>query len=254
MSKTFVGVDGCKGVSNSKTSWLAIALTEDGNFEAECFNNIADIWNKYKNASKILIDVPIGLRDKGDEGCKKERKCDKEARAKLKPPRASSVFPAPCRTSVYKEASYKKTSKVNEKVTRKRLTKQSFAIIPKIRDVDGFLRNNKRTTSRVGETHPEICFWALSGHPMVHSKKKSDGQNERIKVLESVYYRANDIFTCAKSTYRRKEVAIDDILDALAAAVTAMLGYQNGFETLPQEPERDSQGLPMQMLYYLHKT
>jgi predicted RNase H-like nuclease len=249
MSKIFVGVDGCKGVSKCKTSWFVIALTDAGDCEAKCFDSISDLWNTYKNASKILIDIPIGLRDRGDE----ERKCDKEARAKLKAPRASSVFPAPCRTAIYKEASYEKTSNSNKQVTGKGLTKQSFAIIPKIRDVDDFLRNNKSARSRISETHPEICFWALSGHPMVHPKKRSEGQNERIKVLESVYPQANDIFTCAKSTYRRKEVAKDDILDALAAAVTARLGYKNKFKTLPEKPEKDSQYLPMEIVYSLYK-
>jgi predicted RNase H-like nuclease len=249
MSEIFVGVDGCKGVDSCKTSWFAIALKDNGDPEANCFRNISELWDRYKKASMILVDIPIGLLDKGNE----ERKCDKEARAKLKSPRASSVFPAPCRRAI-REEDYNKAKEINKDKTEKGLTKQTFAIMSKIRDVDNFLLNNKAARSRIKETHPEICFWALSGHPMVHSKKKSEGQNERIKVLESVYSRANDIFTCAKSTYRRKEVAIDDILDALAAAVTAMLGYQNGFETLPQEPERDSQGLPMQMLYYLHET
>ena len=269
MSKVFVGVDGCKGVNNSKTSWPAIALTEDGNFEAECFNNIADIWNKYRNASKILIDIPIGLRDKGDEGCKKERKCDKEARAKLKPPRASSVFPAPCRTAIYKEADYEKTSKINKQVMGKGLTKQTFAIIPKIHDVDDFLRNNKSARSRIRETHPEICFWGLNGgQAMKYPKKKHKvhdrkGVEERKNLLESVcksiypknYRKIEELLKeCNKPEYKSKGIAPDDILDALAAAVTAMLGEKNELEKLPQKLEKDSQGLPIQMLYYSYRS
>jgi predicted RNase H-like nuclease len=246
MSEMFVGVDGCKGADNCKTSWFAIALKDNGDPEAVCFRNVSELWDKYKKASMILIDIPIGLLDKGNE----ERKCDKEARAKLKSPRAYSVFPAPCRRAI-REEDYNKAKEINKDKTEKGLTKQTFAIMPKIRDVDNFLLNNKAARSRIKETHPEICFWALAGHPMVHSKKKSEGQTERIKVLESVYPRADDIITCAKSTYRRKELAIDDILDAFAAAVTAMLGSKNKFERLPQKLAKDSQGLPMQMLYYV---
>ncbi len=45
--------------------------------------------------------------------------------------------------------------------------------------------------------------------------------------------------------YRRKDVAKDDVLDALVAAITA-LGPLN---SLPDPPELDDKGLPMQMLY-----
>jgi predicted RNase H-like nuclease len=263
MSKVFVGVDGCKG------GWFAIALTENGDPEPKCFRNISELWNKYKKASIILIDIPIGLRDKGDKERKEERKCDKEARAKLKPPRQSSVFPAPCRTAIYKEADYPKTSKINEQVTGKLLTKQTFAIIPKIHEVDDFLRNNKSARSRIRETHPEICFWGLnSGQAMKYPKRKHKvhdrkGVEERKNLLESVcksiypknYRKIEELLKeCNKPEYKSKGIAPDDILDALAAAVTAMLGYKNGFEKLPQKPEKDSQGLPMQMLYYLYKS
>lgn len=239
MSKVFVGVDGCKG------GWFAIALTENGDPEPKCFRNISELWNKYKKASIILIDIPIGLRDEGN----KERKCDKEAREKLGSPRKSSVFPAPCRPAIYKKK-YETARDINKRKTDRKLTLQTWAIIPKILEVDNLIRENKEASLIMKEIHPEICFWALAGHPMVHSKKKPEGQNERIKVLESVYPGADDIITYAKSTYRRKELAIDDILDAFAAAVTAMLGYKNAFERLPQKLEKDSQGLPMQMLYY----
>ncbi len=48
------------------------------------------------------------------------------------------------------------------------------------------------------------------------------------------------------------EVAKDDILNALVAAITAKIGYIYGFEFLPQEPETDIKGLKMQMVYCTH--
>lgn len=211
----------------------------------------------------ILIDIPIGLRDKEDDKHKKreERQCDKEARAKLEFPRSSSVFPAPCRPAIRWE-NYDKANKINRDVTNRGLSPPTFAIIPKIREVDNFLSLNKAARLRINEIHPEICFWALSRcHAMNYKKKKRKGYDERKKVLESVcnreeWRKIEDLARkCTLPEYRKVYgVARDDVLDALAAALTAMLGYQNGFETLPQEPERDSQGLPMQMLYYLHKT
>jgi predicted RNase H-like nuclease len=255
MSKIFVGVDGCKGVDSCKTSWFAIALKDNGDPEANCFRNISELWDKYKKASMILIDIPIGLLDKGNE----ERKCDKEARAKLKPPRAYSVFPAPCRRAI-REEDYNKAKEINKDKTEKGLTKQTFAIMPKIRDVDNFLLNNKAARSRIQETHPEICFWGLNGgHAMNHKKKKRNRYDERKKVLESVcnrkeWRKIEDLVKkCITPEYKKVYgVARDDVVDALAAAITAMLGDRNMFEKLPQKPERNSQGLPMQMLYYLY--
>ena len=45
-------------------------------------------------------------------------------------------------------------------------------------------------------------------------------------------------------------MADNDILDALVAAVTALLGKQS-LLTMPGKPEVDLRGLPMEMAYYL---
>jgi predicted RNase H-like nuclease len=39
-------------------------------------------------------------------------------------------------------------------------------ILRKIREVDNLLINREFAKSRVRETHPEICFWAMAGHPI----------------------------------------------------------------------------------------
>ena len=44
-------------------------------------------------------------------------------------------------------------------------------------------------------------------------------------------------------------VAIDDILDACIAAVTASHS-ENGLATVPEKPEHDKHGLPMEIVYY----
>lgn len=54
----------------------------------------------------------------------------------------------------------------------------------------------------------------------------------------------------ALSKYRRKDVARDDILDALVASITAKLSFQKGLKSIPEIPEKDSQGLPMQVVLY----
>ena len=54
----------------------------------------------------------------------------------------------------------------------------------------------------------------------------------------------------SQANYSQKEVKRDDILDALAAAITAKIGFDN-LSCLPPQPERDPQGLAMEMVYFL---
>ncbi len=165
----------------------------------------------------------------------------------LSPKRISSVFPVPCRSAVYAE-SYEKASEINKQMTGRGLSVQTWNIIRKIREVDILLSNDETARSRIREIHPEICFWALAGHPMKYSKKKCEGLLERTEVLQSIYPRTDDIINHALSTYRRKNVKRDDILDALSAAVTAMAGVERPLISIPEVPEFDSQGLRMEMV------
>jgi predicted RNase H-like nuclease len=142
-----------------------------------------------------------------------------------------------CREAVYVE-SYEK----------------AWNIIPKIRDVDSFLIENKIFREKVKEVAPEICFQALTDLPMESSKKNFEGFLERIKALRKVCQFTDDIVETAISKYKRKEVAKDDILDALAAAITAKIGCEDRFEYVPCEPETDGKGLKIQMVYCIPKS
>jgi predicted RNase H-like nuclease len=233
----YVGVDGCKA------GWFAVILTEEGDWDIDVFSDVSHLLNKIDDSSLILIDIPIGLRERGAQ----ERHCDTEARRLLRPNRSSSVFRAPCRAAIYCE-NYKEASDINEERTGRWLSLQTWNILRKIREVDDLLINREFAKSRVRETHPEICFWAMAGHPMEHSKKPAAGYLERMQVLQSVYPNTKDIINRALSAYKRKEVARDDILDALSAAVTAAVGVQR-LVSIPEKPEFDSRGLRMEIVH-----
>ena len=123
----------------------------------------------------ILIDIPIGLKNGGSG----ERLSDLGARRILKA-RKFSIFPIPCREAVYTE-SYKKACEVNEKLTGKRISKQTWNIVPKIRDVNNFLVENETLRTKIKEVGPEICFQVFTGLPMEYSKKSHGGSLERKK-------------------------------------------------------------------------
>ena len=235
----FVGVDGCRA------GWLAIELEAEGRWQVNTFPDVSSLWHHHQRASLILIDIPIGLKAEG----RAERRCDPEAR-RLLGPRRSSVFPAPCRESIY-ASSYQEACDVNQRLTGKRLSVENWNIIPKIREVDCLLSDDASARDRIREIHPELCFWGLAGQPMQHAKKQREGLSERTQLLQSIYPQTTDVIAYALSTYRRKDVARDDILDALAAAVTGLMGGRN-LASIPQESEFDERGLRMEMVYCPH--
>jgi predicted RNase H-like nuclease len=236
---TFVGVDGCRA------GWFAVKFIGRSDWAINVFRSMQSLWNNCKDASLILVDIPIGLVKKDSN----ERRCDKEARKLLGRKRGSSVFPAPCRDAVY--ADIQQTSNINNKLTGRKLSKQVLWIIPKIKQVDQLLTSNNVCKLRIREVHPELCFWSLNGgNPMVFSKKDRRGIQERKKILFSLYPHCELIFKYAEHVYCRKDVARDDILDALAAAVIASKGEQL-LKTVPAKSQIDSNGLRMEMVYYL---
>ncbi|HII01127.1 TPA: DUF429 domain-containing protein [Methanosarcinaceae archaeon] len=309
--KVFVGVDGCSA------GWFAVFLAESdidecdrGNcnlekcsWEPGVFPEFSALWAFLKTNYRayeplILIDIPIGLKSGGTG----ERLSDLGARKILKA-RKSSIFPVPCREAVYAET-YGKACEINEKLTGKRISKQAWNILPRIRDVDGFLINSLESRGKsagadesgsegvdirdlIWETGPEICFQAFAGQPMKYSKKKEEGFLERKEVLKKIGPLADKTFSgevsvdevsvdevsvdealvdeileTALSRYRRKDVARDDILDALVAAFTAKIGHRYGFEYVPPDPDTDAEGLRIQLVYcnysqgskFLHKS
>ena len=247
MSKSeFVGVDGCR------SGWFSVGFDGNGCYELKVFPAFSELLDYYRDAKLILVDIPIGLLKNG-EG----RKCDKEARKKLLSPRSSSVFSAPTRQTVEQAAhspgDYITAKAIESCTTGKGISKQAFAIAPKIAQVDKLLKcRDKDATPKVREVHPEICFWALNHeNPMQYRKKGKSGLNERICVLER--FRTVGLVRYTSEACRLSlsggGVAKDDILDALAAAVTARCDHDR-LKTIPDCPPKDCKGLPMEMVYY----
>ncbi len=58
---------------------------------------------------------------------------------------------------------------------------------------------------------------------------------------------ARGCYEDALDTYKRKDVARDDILDAMVGAVTALQFPR--IKTLPASPAQDDEGLAMEIVY-----
>lgn len=235
----YVGVDGCKA------GWFAIGLDAAGDWRFSVHHDFAAVWDSYQEARIILVDMPIGLVDAGPDG----RRCDTLARRLLGPGRASSVFTPPARP-VLDAPDYQAALALNRKLTGRGISLQSWNIASKIRQVDRFMRDNKETQGKVREIHPELVFWALNGRrAMVQRKSRLIGYEERLAVLQKHFAPAETVVQEALASYRRSEVARDDILDALAAAVTGYLS-QGQLQTIPDPAPNDAFGLAMEMVYY----
>lgn len=111
------------------------------------------------------------------------------------------------------------------------------------------LRDCGKAQGMIREVHPEVCFWALAGErSMAHNKKKPEGIDERIAVLEHILPSAGQAFDRICNDFQRRKVAKDDILDAMVAAITASTDLRQ-LRALAEWPSRDACGLPMEMVY-----
>lgn len=229
-----VGADGCRG------GWFWVRITGPS-FEVGVSGNVDQLCKRHMDAARICIDIPIGLPN-----CSERRRCDTEAR-RLLGPKASSVFSAPCR-QVLGHTDYVAACEASRIATGRALSKQSFSIVPKIREVDHFLRGHRHDIDRLIEAHPEVCFLGMADTPMKHSKKRSAGTEERLDVLQTLWPDARSCFAVANDRFPRAEVSRDDIVDAIACALTA----HNSESTLalPDTPQVDSEGLPMRITYF----
>ena len=231
----YVGVDGCpKG-------WFAVLIGESDHYEFNIFDHIETLFQRFKNSSLILIDIPIGLPHW------RSRLCDVEARKRLGK-RGSSVFPAPSREAI-QQLDYESACEVNQKILGKKLSLQVWHICQKIKQVDDMMNLNEQARKQIRESHPEIAFWALAGgRTMINNKKTGAGFEERVNLLKNVITNAEQIVVEAMQTFKRKDVARDDILDALVLAITAASSSET-IMTIPENPEKDMKDLPMEIVY-----
>jgi predicted RNase H-like nuclease len=237
MTMRHVGVDGCKA------GWLAVTRKGAG-LEHRVFPHIRELVNGFRDAQRILVDIPIGLPWPGVP----VRPCDQLARRLLGNPRRSSVFPVPCREALA-ACSLQEARAINTARIGKSVSEQTWGISPKIAQVDRFLLADNVRRLLVREIHPEVCFWALAGRrPMQHKKKTEEGLEERLAVLRHHEPCIASFLDYVLRDTLREEVQADDVLDATVAFVTSE-ARDGELASLVGDPSHDLAGLPMEMVY-----
>lgn len=227
----YIGVDGCRG------GWIA-AVLDHGELRLEKYDSIDIIVSKYPSFDAFLIDMAIGLRSSPDQ-----IRPDDDARKELGA-KGSSVFPIPSRQAVY-AIGEKEQKQANIQSLGKSLSKQSIAIIPKLRELDVFLRENPGYRGKILESHPEVDFARLNGSVLISRKKEEPGLSERKNVLAE--YLEKEDLTSTYDKAKELECNQDDLIDASCLAVTGALYAQGLCESLPEKPKRDDKGLEMKL-------
>jgi predicted RNase H-like nuclease len=225
------GVDGTPG------GW-AVVVGEEPRWRILKVARLYDIFAEATDLDIVAVDVPIGLCDAYEIG---GRACDRAARKYLRK-RGSSVFPAPVRR-VLAAGSWEDacTLSRNSAPHGKAITKQTFAILPKIKEVDDLLRTRPDLCRVICEVHPEVSFRELAGQPMAYPKRKPKGREDRRNYLGQC---VPDLNTLIESG-REQHLPLGDILDATVACWSALRLAAGKGRGLVQPVPHDTTGLPM---------
>jgi len=234
-----LGIDGCRA------GWLYVAQDlATGKCNAGIMSEIKEVLDFSPVPAVVAIDIPIGLTDSGP------RLCEKEARKLLGRPRSSSVFSVPAR-KILRAADYAEACRIGVGIDGRRLSRQTWNIIPKIRQVDVFLRAHSEYRDVFWEAHPELSFWRLNDCvPVEHSKKTVQGRAHRERLVRSYFGSEYLLARSAllRSSPRSAGWAQDDLLDAFAVLWTACRKARGSTVGVPEKPARDRTGLRMQIV------
>ena len=251
----FVGVDWAKG------GWFSIGFDVDGHYDM-AYGKFRELLDHYPSAALILVDIPIGLAS----GQYERRECDGKAKDYVGA-RCNSVFWTPPRHVVEDAHKAKangatpgeyKNLLLSMNAARPKGTKftiQAWNIAPMIAEVDVVARSPSLGGTRgVREVHPEVCFRALGRGREIAPKKVRQKINpaamdQRIQILQQFEPRTREVYDHALAAHSG-HAAADDILDALAAAVTAREGYPDRLPDATGGTPMDAYGLPMEMVFY----
>ncbi len=228
-----IGIDGCRA------GWV-IAFRDGREISLAIIAQLSDLNHLLHPNASVMIDMPIGLTDGPSV-----RRCDALARERLRPYRSSSVFGVPAR-QVTRCTDYAQANALSRELSGKGISKQTFYLFPKIRELDDWLFSSERK-GRWSECHPEVAFASLNrGQALLESKKTEAGRQARLKLLTELGG-IQPASEGALRSFRRKDVLADDLLDALVCLLTAER-QPNDRLHVPEDAPVDKRGLIMEIV------
>lgn len=194
------------GVDGYARGWVAVAL-EDGRFHsARAVRSFRELYDAFADARCVAVDIPIGAGPRAAD----------EAARRFVGPRWAAVFPTPP-LEVIALDDYREAVRAHPSLSR-----QSFALFGKIREVAECLRDH------VIEIHPEVSYRALKGAYLAESKRTWNGFMERRALLAAAGIELPDALPAG--------MPLVDVLDAAAAAWSAARHAEGRASSLGDTP------------------
>lgn len=218
------GVDGCR------RGWMAV-VKDGASIEPRLCASDEELLQLFESCAVVAIDVPIGLAEGGP------RACDHHARRFLGR-RAGSVFPAPLRPLLALR-DYAEANRVSNRLQQRGISKQGWAIVPKVEQVDRLLQRHRELRPRVYEVHPEVSFAYWNNGAALEPKRSPLGLESRRALVRAHFGELPPVPRGARE---------DDLLDAFAALWTAERILAGRAQTLG-DAHADLTGLPMRIVY-----
>ncbi len=230
------------GVDGSRAGWVYVVIDAGSERVQACSlaPTFSELLLQTTSCVVVGIDIPIGLPDRVERG---GRASDREARTLLRPTRRSSVFSAPPR-SVLQARSFDEANELHREhsVGGIGMSRQAYGILPKIAEVDDLM--TPRNQQRVMEVHPELSFMELNGgSPLSLAKSTAGGLLARMRLISNAGL-TEGLGGLAGALGRAR---LDDLLDAVAAAWTAMRVYRQNAVRIPLVEDFDVRGLRMEI-------
>ncbi|MGZ6827874.1 MAG: DUF429 domain-containing protein [Mycobacteriales bacterium] len=202
-----LGVDGCPG------GWVGALVTGSptGRRVSWYAGTLAALLRL--EASVVAVDIPLALPRDGAR-----RACEVQARERLGPQRSSVFFAPP--HAVLEAGSHADACARSRAAGSVGVSVQTWNIVDKIREAQAV------DDPRLVEVHPELSFRAMG--PVTAGKRTAAGRAERLALLRGWV----DVDLPSP---RPGRAAVDDCLDALAAAWTAARWRDGDAQVLGEE-------------------
>jgi len=233
------GVDGCH------FGWVVASRIDENMPEIQLFEDFQSVLKHYGDYDVIVVDMPIGLASNQENNGR--RKADIEAKKILsKLGRGGSVFFPPAKEVIgglpiqkleYNNDNYKLVCDISKKETGRKISRQAFGLLKKIKEINEIKEENGEVMKNVLEFHPEITWHLTCGMQKLSYKKTEDGFKQRHSCLCSgLNIKSNDL-SCLIDTTREKrckDVAKDDIIDALSGLIVAKRIFDKDSKIIPE--------------------
>ena len=194
------------GIDASRHGWVLSSLDTVGELSLSFIDDLIYYFQDYKEAF-ILIDMPIYL----PESIQNYPRTSEVLAKKYLGKKHGSIFYAPLYQ--WLDMHYVEINNFCSNFNKPKLSKQSYNLFKKIKEVQSFLHINPHIS--IYEGHPECYF----NHHLIHHPKKSiKGIIERFSLLKNTFPSTDSVVQSFVENY--SHVSIDDCLDSISMLIT----------------------------------